>query len=80
MLKLQKRSELKFVSRTILHKQGIIPRILLRNLFPKLDLGFIPLIAQRGQFHAYDLRGHSLRACRTSLKAASASLTAGIPA
>ena len=41
-LKLQKRSELKFVSRTILHKQGIIPRSLLWNLFPTLALGFRP--------------------------------------
>ena len=31
-LKLQKRSVLKFVSRIILHKQGIIPRSLLRNV------------------------------------------------
>jgi len=32
-LKLQKRSAVKFVSRIILHKQGIVPRSLLRNVF-----------------------------------------------
>ena len=45
-LKLQKRSALKFVSRIILHKQGIIPRSLLRNMFPKLALGFIAVIRE----------------------------------
>ncbi|OGP67682.1 MAG: hypothetical protein A2W27_10685 [Deltaproteobacteria bacterium RBG_16_44_11] len=48
-LKLQKRSEQKFVSRIILHKQGIMPRNLLRNLFPKLALVFIPVMVF--QFH-----------------------------
>ena len=28
---------------------GIIPRSLLRNLFPKLALGFIPVIAYNGK-------------------------------
>ena len=45
-LKLQKRRALKFVSRIILQGQGIIHRSLLRNMFPKLALGFIPLISK----------------------------------
>ena len=44
-LKLQKRRVLKFVSRIILHKQGMIPHNLLRNLSPELALVVIPAIA-----------------------------------
>jgi hypothetical protein len=40
----QKRSALKLEDRIILHSMDIIPRRLLRNLFPILALGFIPVI------------------------------------
>jgi|GEM_PF-2957561 len=42
--KLQKQSALKFVGRIIQHTQDIKHRSLLRNQFPKLALGFIPVI------------------------------------
>ena len=44
--KLQKRSAVKLAGRIILHKQGIIPRSGLAELFPKLALGFIPVIKE----------------------------------
>ena len=43
-LKFQKRSVLKFVSRTIPHSGGYNTRQLAAKLFPKLVLGFIPMI------------------------------------
>ncbi|PKN39224.1 MAG: hypothetical protein CVU62_03240 [Deltaproteobacteria bacterium HGW-Deltaproteobacteria-2] len=43
-LKFRKRSELKFVGRIIPYKRGLIHRNELANLFPKLALGFIPVI------------------------------------
>ena len=43
-LKFQKRSELKFVSRTIPQSGGYNTPQLAAELFPKLALGFIPVI------------------------------------
>jgi len=43
-LKFQKRSVLKFVSRTIPHSRGYNTPQLAAELFPKLVLGFIPVI------------------------------------
>jgi tRNA1(Val) A37 N6-methylase TrmN6 len=43
--KFQKQSALKFVDRTILHKHGYNTPQLAAELFPKLALGFIPVIA-----------------------------------
>ena len=43
-LKFQKQSVLKFVSRTIPHSGGYNTRSELAELFPKLALGFIPVI------------------------------------
>ena len=47
-LKFQKRSVLKFVSRTIPHSGGYNTPQLAAELFPKLALGFIPVIFVHG--------------------------------
>jgi hypothetical protein len=46
-LKFQKRSTLKFVSRTIPHSGGY-------NMFPKLALGVIPVMCQRCKMQRMD--------------------------
>ena len=49
-LKLQKRSDLKFVGRIILHKQGMIPPQLSAKSISEACLGFIPVIPRRTYF------------------------------